>query len=773
MDPRSALLYDLRMSARRRGIELEDMFYDADPKKLGFVSVHQFEKIITYFSLWIDQNKFNQAIQGYVENDKLDYKRFLDNSTPVETTRSVSISLDELRAFGLKFKAQGLHVKELFQQFDPYYTGKLDKNNFYRAAGNDAFVNSLYQQYKLPTSNDVDYIRLSQDVEKAMMEKPTQQQMAPDMQLPPFFNRIVDAVRIQSVDINRVFLLVDRFKQQICTTQQFSQVINNLGVHLSPQEFNQLVLLFAKGSSINYPVFCYEIEKALQNYKPVERKPIEMVSIDRLVKNLSIDFENRHSQVIEQFTQLDPQGTGIIPSLRFFRALTLYNFRLTQGEMSALQKEFGEGDESMNYKKFLSAVHPQYNEQASSNIDPIVERLKDYLHQRFIQIRPVLERYDLGQTGKINLSDFLAALRSISFDVTPREQVVLKNKYGLTREGTIDINDLSTRVDPAALTTKPQVVSQEAPFSRQQSITKSHTRPEPSASVIDALARVYDLSEQYNLDFMYEFRKYDPLRRGFVTLTRFRNTMLTLPTPLSHSQLDLLLSTYKDDDNTNFNYSNFNTDLQKYGKTTFQNRSATVKPGLSDLTKSILIKVRAYVDQNRLLLSEIFDQYSPNRSGHLAKARVGPILNNNGIYLTNAEVQNLLQNFSDTRNPEIFNYRRFCDSIEQMQVMETDLATMKVDSHTSTMDREVASLVNAIRERLQARRRKLRDVFAGCSPNGISMRDFRSKLDELGLVFREADIQKLIRNYKCNMQSDVDWQRFCDDVETSKTLQTS
>jgi Ca2+-binding EF-hand superfamily protein len=60
----------------------------------------------------------------------------------------------------------------------------------------------------------------------------------------------------------------------------------------------------------------------------------------------------------ESFRSADPGNTGKMPTFRFFRALTVSQFKMSQGEMNAIEREFRVDDITIDYERFLSALVP-------------------------------------------------------------------------------------------------------------------------------------------------------------------------------------------------------------------------------------------------------------------------------------------------------------------------------------------------------------------------------------------------------------------------------
>jgi hypothetical protein len=134
------------------------------------------------------------------------------------------------------------------------------------------------------------------------------------------------------------------------------------------------------------------------------------------------------------------------------------------------------------------------------------------------------------------------------------------------------------------------------------------------------------------------------------------------------------------------------------------------------------------------------------------------------------QIASLCDDFTDPKLPEYVGYKGIVDYIDSLQVTDDELRSVEVSTSSATVDRDVASMLNTFREQLIARHRASVDGFKGCPEGPIAPQRFRDGLLTLGLYLKEADLQKLLRKYRCNMRADVDWRAFCRDIESIKIL---
>jgi hypothetical protein len=331
--------------------------------------------------------------------------------------------------------------------------------------------------------------------------------------------------------------------------------------------------------------------------------------------------------------------------------------------------------------------------------------------------------------------------------------------YGLSANPSVNIAEFCSDIDYIPAPPKPAPAG--APVALSKPIYAGKVpRAAPPADVVAALNRVAAAVEQFRIELFTDFRGMDTLRQGVVPLFRFRNHLTNLG--IRGSDVDRIISQYPAP--AGVDWQPFLEDLQTYG--------AASKPraDLSPDTKQLLMLVKTQILVHQTSVESLFYRYDSSRTCRVLKSRVPGILEDLGLRVTPAQIRTLCDDFSDPKLPEYVGYKAIVDYVDALQVGDEELRSVQVNASNATIDREIASLLNAFREKLAARRRAPADGFRGCKPGGIPPQEFRDGLIALGLYLKETDLQKLMRKYRCNMRADVDWGAFCRDIESSKTL---
>jgi hypothetical protein len=84
---------------------------------------------------------------------------------------------------------------------------------------------------------------------------------------------------------------------------------------------------------------------------------------------------------------------------------------------------------------------------------------------------------------------------------------------------------------------------------------------------------------------------------------------------------------------------------------------------------------------------------------------------------------------------------------------------------------ELVNTLNTLHSKLVVRRKKADCVFEDCTCDLISAGEFAKRLNGYGLVIGAADAGRVVRRYRANLRGDVNWRKFCEDVDSIRTLE--
>ena len=773
MEQRSAFIDELRMCAKRRGLILEEVFRDYDRKELGVVSYRDFRNVLSQCGFWADESRIQRAVQDFINVEKrtFNYVDFLHSTSATSSPRKAAN--DDFADFAQMIKERNLHVEDIVEPYDVHHIGRVSIANFMRAFGNSPLIVRICNAYKIPATNEVDYVQLSQEVRKFRGMKSQAKLVVeqPLTELPPSFTQIAIAIKDQATDYRSSFVQLDKFKRGRVTRTQFALELRKYNLKVTSKELEEIIDLFQdERGDIDYVMFCSAVDSAVKNAPQIERSTFSTQgNIEKTLEFLRQCARHRHMQLLDVVREMDPRSTGVIASGRFFRGLAAQEFRLTQPDIRVLELEYGDGNGNIEYERLLNDVMPQSRQ--GTQVSAILDRLADSLKTRRLLLKPMLQKYyDYDRNGMVAASDLISALRKISFDMNPREHQALLNYLGTSRDARVSIDEFCARVDPVIPVTVP--VEEPKPTTPVREV-----RPEPPQDVTDALVKMVASERKNDIDFDNEFRARDSLRRGVVPTSQFASVILAPQSLCTQNDLNALVEYYKASPHQVM-YSGLIKDMREFAVPVEEELNTTEKALAATRsthkdTMDIIMRLKNFCDEQRITPVDMFVRYDAMRNGLVMSNRLRGIFDAIGFRISPVDEERLKKDFQDTRLPEMFDYRQLCIVVDQTKLTIADLAQIRTATEpVPVQDKELVSLLTSLRERIYQRRKRVHEPFSEFKPGeAISEQEFRKALGYFGLLLREFEIQILLRNYRVNKQRFIDWERFCQDVEASKTVQ--
>jgi Ca2+-binding EF-hand superfamily protein len=281
----------------------------------------------------------------------------------------------------------------------------------------------------------------------------------------------------------------------------------------------------------------------------------------------------------------------------------------------------------------------------------------------------------------------------------------------------------------------------------------------PGGDILAVLDVVATAVARFNLDLFDEFKVMDASAQRVIPVPKFRNFLLNIGV----REIDPLVSYYGGREGVR--YLDFVEDLGQFGAVITEQRF------LSPETKNLLNDVKVREVAGGVTVRSICARFDPGKTRQILRIRVRNVLENLGMRPSQADIDHLAQDFADPKMPDFIRYDPLLEYIDSLNVRKEEVRSISTRGASAVEEREMASMLNAFRGKLQARHKSAADAFRGCSPDGISQQEFRERLSALAIVLREIEIQRFIRKYRQNMGSDIDWVAFCRDIENSRTLE--
>ncbi|OHS93346.1 hypothetical protein TRFO_40384 [Tritrichomonas foetus] len=515
MEDRAAFVSEFKTVARRKGTSPEDLFADYDRDESGIIRFDFFRRILSSINFWVDEKRLEAITSEFIDGRNFHYADFM-NTSGTQLTKRDGVTDADIAEFGRQLQARRIYLIDTLEAYDVHHFGHVSSMNFLRSFGNTPLNNKICNHFKGST-DEVDYLLLNKEI-KRVLSSYGDKQTVPEPKLdsiPPYFSTIAQDIQAQGIELYPIFLGLDRFKRGTIPKLAFQKTLNGYKFHVNANQLSQVIDLFTDDQgTVPYKAFCEEIDKAIRQLPKTTKSTFAVKGdINTTLNYLRDVVKNRHCQIEDQLKACDRRNTGLIPSQRFFKALATEQYKITNQDMDVLEQEFTDGRGNIEYTRFLEAILPS-TRQTTDSADKTLMRLKNFLDERKIQIRPRLQRYE--SDGSVSSAELLQVLRALSFDMTQRESQTLIALLAPRVNSRINLDDLCNQIDPILPVRKSAIQIEEEAAAASKTYAKPESREEPPENIEDILVGVLKFAERNGIDFQTEFRQRDSHRNGTV-----------------------------------------------------------------------------------------------------------------------------------------------------------------------------------------------------------------------------------------------------------------
>lgn len=798
MDKNQYFIQELKTAAHRKGANLEDLFLEYDKNETGRILYAKFRTILSSIAFWCEEDRLRDATYPYVKGHYFFYSEFLKSTSNSRSTNSLSDA--ELKIFGQFLLNRGTCIIDICRPYDHFRTGRIGALIFIQAAFNHSLAKKIADHYTIPGTADIEYVQIARDVQTALsknidLSKPLTPPM--EINLPPCFPIVAQIIKEQRIDAYSAFFNYDRRHLGTIPTDQFLGEISKFGVQLSPSEFVELGKAFTDPqcpSCVNYNRFCEEVEKSTpvtfrlsgnpRVFNNGHPSPQQTNLTAEEVMAPFIGISERDIWRLKNFFSFeDHEQIGFLPSHIFFKGTKLINLNPNQKERAVLIEKYqNPSNGSIDYLSFLADLHDpnssSLKEKNQSEINNLFSDIHSHLLNNDTRLRPILERIDKVGTGMIGVHVIIEQLEISHFRFSLSQKDLIGAHFG---ERT-SIEQFCKLVDPTLDEIEEHKEQQRRAGELKTAMENAKkARAIPDKHIVSILASLCQLEDQTGLDLRTEFHNIDHLHTNFIKFSVFKNLILSYsvnqPEPLSigKDDIDDLFIFYRVNKSDEMLYQNLLDDKEKYGLQWYeemlesQQRARMESQIVSERVEWILKKICGFCSLKHMDLLTLLKTFDTTRTGDLPPQKFVHAL---GMitYFTNEEVEELIRAFAN-KNGNV-NYRRLLEIVEKVNLTKDDLVQIKIDPRYSEVSqRDIEPLLVTIKEKMISRRKRLIDVFASAQSNEISSEQFKQILKSLDLIFKTADVQLLIKKYRANLNGDINWQTFCKDVQSSRSIQ--
>ncbi|KAH0793970.1 EF hand family protein [Histomonas meleagridis] len=765
----------IKAALRKKGLTIQDAFDDLDIKHTGKITVYRFRRFFTNLSIFIDEKLFQQLVDKYIcdpeEGDIIKYFKFIDDYNNSFSTPTLKpISSENWNRFSGYFVSRNTNVVECLKPYDRFHRGTVDIQSFYACFGTSTLIKDIAAHY-LRTNNEVSYYDLESDMQKFLkQEKLNSRNLSQNYTIP---SNIAKDFLAKGIDPYKTFLSQDKYKRKCIPKEQFVDDLHKFGTTASKEQIEELTRQFSNLRGFDYVAFCDALEKQqnkerleetrLRNQKiSLQTKEFKPINIEELLKRIQNEVQTRRSLIAERLRHFDPKHKQVLPCQMFSQIMRSEGFDLNRDELKALFDKYSENEDIFKYEEFITDITPISNQ--NEQIYDQFERLKEFLARKRLQIRPLMEKLDPYCKGTITFPQLMFVFRNINYDVNQKEMKLIKSRTTTN----VNINEFCSIVDPIF---KEEKKEEEEEEHEEEVIPKI-----PNNDVLEILAKIKSILEEENIDLKSEFLYYKLPMLNYCGPPLFQTVLVKNQIPISQKEISILIKYYYDTEKELVNFNQFINDIYTYG-----NDQLTLNPSLSlstkiqksDLSKeviSLIRRLKVILQHKNLNGTSIFRTYDPTKAGYVLRKNFVAVLNYIGFPATKEELEMLMNAFQSQRMKEKCSYRRLLLAMEEEQIQPSDLASVKVSHESEKNDYAFINIINTIHSKLSARRKNARFFFADIKEEKISVSEFRQRIMNFGIIISSSDIQNLIRYYRADLNDGIDWKRFCNDVDSSKTM---
>ena len=391
MDPR-LFKDELQRCASKKGLKLEDVFKEHDPKKTGTVPYKEFRAILSQIGYWASEDRIMAAASPFMHERKdFSFREFLGEQPADPANDCVA----ELAGY---LRDRELTLEALVKPFDTRNIGRVSVDNFVRALGTEPVVTRICNKYKSALMNDIDYIELGRKVReilrfgeavsppdsprpvKAPPEEPPQdlppvktepvavsepepepepEPEEPAQTIPPVTEpksqktltvppELINILRVlQSVEgrytfnFDLEFRVYDTTDSGVLRETPFAAVIRKSLAPISPQEYAQLLAFYSRGpDEVDYRRLVSDIHEFTQTFIPMETtKRAHGDSMDVMVPFKRF-IEERHISPNDIFSNYDTLKNGTIPKARLRNIFDSLGFDVSTADEERLKDDY-------------------------------------------------------------------------------------------------------------------------------------------------------------------------------------------------------------------------------------------------------------------------------------------------------------------------------------------------------------------------------------------------------------------------------------------------
>lgn len=792
MDTRKQVLWRIKEYATSYGIDIGNELLQYDRRRTGVLSTLSLHRCISNLGLTLTNHEIQSLVIAYQAPGGVDIHRLIKDINDSARPEDLSVTrlppcVDELSILAHELESKQTNLREALRQYDPLNTGRIAGDNLMRVFGTARHIRIIAKHFTDLITGELDYFRLQNVLKQLQTQGRLTTRVTAKPELPPVFETLVRAVRAKAIDVRLNFSRADRLGTGKLQSRQFAAVVSSFGANLSPKDIENITNSFKGDDDLcSYLAFAQAIDEyhlpplqATSAMYAIEPDVERALDPNDILRKVRASIHERRINPREFFDSRSCEGsTDRIPKSRFNRIIHSMRVDLSNDDIDKLSTLFEGPMNTVEYAKFLDTIDVRDPVQVCT-ADDVLPRLKDHLLRTRQSLTDSAARFDREGSGEISVAQLTSALQFVRFQITQPELAAIRDAFMGSRFGSVKWPDLCKAVDPTPEELGPTPYDLERDAIRnEESVPSSAAPPENVKGVVLKIAQA---CQKNKINIQEEFLYQDRRNRGVLSQQVFMSVLTSLPVNLAPSDIRVIIGYYRKTGESDINYVSLCKDSLEVLREAEVEASRPPPPPqpqpdpkmplIPVYIHSFLKRFKQFAEQHRLNANSPFEQYDRNRSGFVQSWQVPACFNNVGFVILRDEADALVRVFRDVKRSEMFNYWLFAEAVDQEDIAsEAVRAELENAPIPFAVERDAATTVGTIREKLLARRRNVRSAFDDLRTPTVTRTDFLRRLERLDIILKAGEIQAIIRRYRVNTLDQVDWSAFCTDVENSKTI---
>ncbi|OHS96951.1 hypothetical protein TRFO_02097 [Tritrichomonas foetus] len=758
------------------GASIADVLNEYDPASTGILSSLQLQRALSSCGIHFNKQEIQDIEIEFRYENGISIPALIaavEMASPPKDSNLHPECYNDIVTVAKRLEIHHLTWRDALRPYDRLNEGYISVQDFYRAVGSSPETQKIARAYHNPEKSLINYRDILSTISIAQKSvRPPEQPV-----MPRFVRSLISMIIKRGIDIAQVFKSHDKVHCGKISTSSFFMILTTLGgVQMLPQEMQEVSQYYFDGNGmVNYFRFLKDIETTSNemNKKYQQNNSNNNYTQEARAANVDVASVMRHilkcvnERRITVSSLFPVTRTGTISRYVFLKILNQANFELSVPEIEAVANHFDQGNNEVNYSKFVSYFAPKKQEKVYTDINQVIQYIASYLSHNRMNLSNILSRADRDGSGSGPVYQVLNAFQQAGINLGPNEINEIIRVFPGQYQNSIHLQALINAITPYVQYKPHQTESLNTDKKSSTPSSASSRASSPPKDIFELIAKLSYMIKRRDIQLSEEFRVLDRLRHSTIPVGQFLEFAHQLNSGCTENEMNSLVAYYTAD-NGEFDYITFVRDVT----TCIQNKGTYISndENQSPVLLLVLKRVKALLIYRMIEIEDIFMPFDHTHNGTVPCNIVVSAFSNNKLILNNDETQELLNVFKDGLNRDKFNYKKLGQAVAPITIQKDQIdKTLFPGYHNDEAHRELYCARSEIREKLHVRRKNAYMVYANTPGATLRETEFFNRLADAGIVLMKQQKDALAKYYS-SAGAGIDWKKFCDDVESSNII---